>query len=81
MMRLCKHSNPRKTTIYVAYLILKRLRKNRIANLSELYLWIISRVSGADFLFVPALNFLYVVGKIEYHAKGDFIEYCKNETE
>jgi hypothetical protein len=32
-------------------------------------------VAGGDVLFLPALNFLYLMGLLEYHPKTDALEY------
>jgi hypothetical protein len=32
-------------------------------------------VIGGDILFIPALDFLFIMGKIEYHPKNDSLEY------
>jgi hypothetical protein len=38
-------------------------------------------VGGGDVLFLPSLNFLYVLGLIEYHPKTDSVEYVgQNEA-
>ena len=38
-------------------------------------------VSGGDVLFLPALNFLYLMGLIDYRPKTDAVEYVgPNET-
>ena len=40
---------------------------------------VIRRVgSDGDVTFLPALSFLYLLGKIKYHAKNDVIEYRAN---
>jgi len=38
-------------------------------------------VGGGDVLFLPALNFLYLMGLIDYRPKTDSVEYVgPNET-
>ncbi|MGD1905588.1 MAG: ABC-three component system middle component 8 [Leptolyngbyaceae cyanobacterium] len=38
-------------------------------------------VAGGDYLFLPALNLLYLLGLVEYRPKTDAIEYVgPNET-
>lgn len=75
MLRPSKHSNPDQTLIYVSILLLKRFQKYRVDNYETLRQIIKEKVKGGDFLFVPALNFLYLLGLIEYHPKTDIIEY------
>lgn len=46
----------------------------RCADLPERQFW-------GDVLFLPSLNFLYLLGLIEYHPKTDSIEYVgQNEA-
>jgi len=38
-------------------------------------------VAGGDVLFLPALNFLFLMGLVDYHPKTDAVEYVgPNET-
>jgi hypothetical protein len=82
MLRPTKHSNPDKTIINVSLIVVKRLKELRIEKYSDLLCHTKKAVSGGDFLFLPALNFLFLVGLIEYHPKTDVIEYvaAKNEA-
>ncbi|WP_274064553.1 ABC-three component system middle component 8 [Xylella fastidiosa] len=36
------------------------------------------RIAGGDVLFLPALNFLYLLGLIEYRGATDTVEYVGN---
>ncbi len=69
-----KHSHPDKTVIAVSAMMLKQLRKNRIEEFDKL-LAIVKNYQNSDILFLPALNFLYLMGVIEYRKKTDTIEY------
>jgi len=75
MLRPTKHSHPDRTTINVALILLARLRERRIEEFGKLRGVVKKKVSGGDFLFLPALNFLYLLGLIEYRAKTDSFEY------
>ncbi|WP_339367050.1 ABC-three component system middle component 8 [Photorhabdus sp. RW14-46] len=53
----------------------------RIENYSDLLSYTKKAVSGGDVLFLPALNFLFIMGIIEYRPKTDAIEYVANNNE
>lgn len=81
MLRPTKHSHPDRTIVNVALLLLKRLRKQRVYRYVELRDFAKRTVIGGDVLFLPALNFLFLLGLIEYRPKTDAIEYVgPNET-
>lgn len=80
-LRPTKHSHPDRTVVNVSLLLLARLRSRRLDDYDKLRTFSKKTVSGGDVLFLPALNFLYLLGLIEYHPKTDAIEYVgKNET-
>lgn len=81
MLRPTKHSHPDRTVINVSLLILSRLKKLRIDEYDDLRNFSKKSVIGGDVLFLPALNFLYLLGLIEYRPKTDAVEYVgQNET-
>ena len=75
MLRPTKHSHPDRTVVYVALLLLTRIRKRRLDGYSALRSYAKNAVAGGDVLFLPALNFLFLLGLIEYRPKTDAIEY------
>lgn len=75
MLRPTKHSHPDRTVVNVALLLLKHLRKRRLDRYAELRAFAKKAVLGGDVLFLPALNFLFLLGLIEYRPKTDAIEY------
>lgn len=79
MLRPTKHSHPDRTVINVAVIVLVRLKKLRIVNYSDILSYAKKSVIGGDVLFLPALNFLFLMGLIEYRPKTDSIEYIKND--
>lgn len=81
MLRPTKHSHPDRTVINVALLLMARLRHRRLDSYDGLRKYARKCVAGGDVLFLPALNFLFVLGLIDYLAKTDSIEYVgPNET-
>ncbi|MDH5676674.1 MAG: hypothetical protein OEZ06_31440 [Myxococcales bacterium] len=75
MLRPTKHAHPDRTVINLAMLLLLRLRKRRVEEYVALRKYTRGAVSGGDFLFLPALNLLYMLGLIEYRRKTDSFEY------
>lgn len=81
MLRPTKHSHPDKTVIYATIRILSRLKKSRIDNYSDLLDYTKKNIAGGNVLFLPALNFLFLMGLIKYHPKNDSIEYVIGRNE
>ena len=75
MLRPSKHSHPDRTVINVSLLLLARLQKRRLDNFDSLREHVKKTITGGDSLFMPSLNFLYLLGLIEYRPKNDAIEY------
>lgn len=75
MLRPTKHSHPDRTVINVSLLLLARLKARRVDEYDGLRKFAKKSVVGGDVLFLPALNFLYLMGLIEYRPKTDAVEY------
>lgn len=75
MLRPTKHSHPDRTVINVSLLLLARLKARRVDGYDVLRTFAKKSVVGGDVLFLPALNFLYLMGLIEYRPKTDAVEY------
>ena len=75
MLRPTKHSHPDRTVISVSLLLLVRLKKRRLDDYDSLRKYAKEAVTGGDVLFLPALNFLYLLGLIDYRPKTDAVEY------
>jgi len=81
MLRPTKHSHPDRTVINMSLLLLSRLKTRRFDEYDVLHKFAKKNVVGGDVLFLPALNFLYLLGLIEYRPKTDAVEYVgPNET-
>lgn len=79
MIRPSKHNDPDKTLIYASFLILKRLKKSKIVSYEELLGFIKKEITSGEYLFLPTLNFLFLLGLINYQAKNDMIEYVEKK--
>lgn len=75
MLRPTKHSHPDRTVINVALLLLARLKARRVDEYDQLLKFIKKSIAGGEVLFLPALNFLYLMGLVEYRPKTDAVEY------
>lgn len=75
LLRPTKHAHPDRTVVYVSLLLLSRLRTKRLDDFDALRKHVKKAVAGGDVLFLPALNFLYLLGLIEYRPKTDSVEY------
>ena len=75
MLRPTKHSHPDRTVINVSLLLLGRLKARRVDDYDVLRTFAKKSVTGGDVLFLPALNFLFLLGLIDYRPKTDAVEY------
>jgi hypothetical protein len=58
----------------VALLLLARLRSRRVEEYGSLRVCA-RQIVGGDVLFLSALNFLFLLGLVEYRPKTDSFEY------
>lgn len=70
-----KHSHPDKTIIAISTVLIKKLKKSRIEKYDTLLDIIQKRDTDAKYLFISAVNFLFLMDLIIYHAKTDSFEY------
>ncbi|WP_346917380.1 ABC-three component system middle component 8 [Clostridium sp.] len=56
-------------------LILKEMINSKVISYTELYSKIYKIVGqNVEYTFLPSLNFIYLLGKIEYHEENDMLE-------
>lgn len=79
MIRPSRHNDPDKTLLYASFLMLKRLKKSKIVSYEELLNFVKKEITSGEYLFLPALNFLFLLGLINYQAKNDMIEYIEKK--
>lgn len=75
MLRPTKHSHPDQTVVAVALLVLRHLRRKRSVDYVTLRTLTAAAAPGAEFLFLPAVNFLFLLGVLEFRSKTDSFEY------
>lgn len=61
--------------VYAAMVMLTRLRARRLEAYGDLKAHVRKAVVGGETLFLPSLNFLFLLGLVDYHPKTDAIEY------
>lgn len=71
-----KHLDLDVSVLRVSSLLLRELRKRGVVEFERLRSVVIKRVGpNGELSFLPALNFLFLMGKVDYHLKNDTIEY------
>lgn len=77
MLKPNKHMHPDQTVIYMSYVLLRHIKRVRTETYTKLVDIAKKSVVDGEFLFLPAINFLYLMGVIAYYAKNDSFEYLK----
>ena len=71
-----KHLNLDVSVIRIAAIMLRELSKRSVIEMERLRSIVVRRVGpDGELSFLPALNFLYLVGKVEYHIQNDTLEF------
>jgi hypothetical protein len=79
ILRPTKHAHPDRTVISLSLLLLARLKTRRLEDYDGLRKFAKRSVKGGDVLFLPALNFLFIIGLIDYRPKTDSVEYLGSQ--
>lgn len=75
MLTAEKHLDLDTSLIRVAAVILKELKRKGAINFVALRKLVMRRVGeDGDLVFLPALRFLFLLGRVEYHVKNDLLE-------
>lgn len=71
-----KHLSLDVSALRVSALILRELKKKGVVEIERLRGIIIKRVGpDGELAFLPALGFLFLIGRIDYHLKNDTVEF------
>jgi hypothetical protein len=64
------------SVIAIGAIVIKHLQKRGAVKFDELYALVSEGVTGesAKYMFLPAINFLYLLDKIEYNSQMDTFE-------
>jgi hypothetical protein len=64
------------SVLRISALMLRELQKRGVIEFERLRGLILRRVgSDGEPVFLPALTFLFLLGRVEYHSKNDTIEF------
>ncbi len=64
------------SVVRVSALIIKLLQRNRVLEYGEILEYLTGRIGDdVKHVFVPSLDFLYLLGMITYHLQTDSIEF------
>ena len=76
MLTPSKHLDLDKSVVRVASEVLTELRRHRMMT-CDAVTRLIKRRTGddGDSVVAPALSFLFLIGRIDYHSKNDTFEY------
>lgn len=76
MLAPSKHLDLDRSIIRVASEVLSELRRRRIMPYEAVTRLVLRRAGdNGDAVLAPALSFLFLLGRIEYHSKNDSFEY------
>lgn len=80
MIRPSKHLDLDRSVLRVASIILRALQGRRMLGYDTVVRLVRDRVGDdGDIIVGPALSFLYLLGRLEYHVKNDSFEYVEVE--
>jgi len=76
MITPTKHMKLETSVLRVSALIAKEISKRRVQNVETLRKKLLKKLGpDVDMTFLPALNFLFLLGKIKYYPKNDTLEF------
>jgi hypothetical protein len=71
-----KHMNLDCSVLRVSALMIREVAKRRTIDIESLRKRIVKKLGvDAELIFVPALNFLFLLDRIVYHPKNDTLEF------
>jgi hypothetical protein len=71
-----KHLDLESSLIRVASIMIKELHRRGIIDMPTLRRRVIKRIgANGEMMFLPALGFLFLLGRVDYHVQNDTIEY------
>jgi hypothetical protein len=79
MIRPAKHLNLNICVLRAASILLQRLQVQRLCRFEELRRSLAPLGPDADVLFLPTIHFLYLLGRVDYHAQTDSFEYQQSK--
>ncbi|WP_443147026.1 ABC-three component system middle component 8 [Paenibacillus sp. HWE-109] len=81
MIKPHKYFNLDNSVLTISGLILKVLNEQKVIKYDELYNKILTQKGDIiSYGFLPSLNFLYLLGKLDYHQDTDSLELIEYEN-
>lgn len=78
MLLPTKHLDLDRSTIWVSSIVLAALRRRRAVKYDDIVRLILKRTNDdGDVVIGPAINFLFLLGCLRYHAQNDTFEYLE----
>lgn len=76
MLLPSKHSHPDRTVVAASTVLLKELRNKRLVSFDDLADKLAGAIGdSAEYLFLPAVSLLHLLGLVEYLRTVDSFEY------
>lgn len=80
MIKPTKYLNLELSVIRISAKILKILKTNRLMKYDEVLSYLCETISDeVRHVFLPSVNFLFLLGKLNYHVTTDSLEYIGTE--
>jgi hypothetical protein len=77
MIRAAKHLDLNTCILRAASLLLARLQSERLCRFDDLRQTLSVLGPDGDYVFLPTVHFLYLMGRMEYHSQTDSFEYLQ----
>ncbi|MDA8328691.1 MAG: hypothetical protein M0Z83_06935 [Betaproteobacteria bacterium] len=77
MIRATKYLNLNTCVLRAASRLLAKLQAERLCGYEVLRSSLSSLDPDADILFLPTIHFLFLLGRVNYHAQTDSFEYIQ----
>lgn len=77
MIRASKHLNLNTCVLRASSRLLAKLQAERLCGYEALRNSLSSLDHDADILFLPTIHFLFLLGRVNYHAQTDSFEYIQ----
>lgn len=81
MIRPAKHLDLNTCVLRAASILLMRLQAERLCLFDELRQALSPLGPDGDYVFLPTVHFLYLLGRVEYHSQTDSFEYLQPKPE
>lgn len=77
MIRAAKHLDLNICVVRASGRLLAKLQADRLCGYEDLRQALADLGPDADVLFIPTMHFLFLLGRVNYHAQTDSFEYIQ----